>query len=258
MSDKKQIAFITGATSGIGKAFAKKFASEGYDLIITGRRKQLIKSVADKISKKYGVNVEVIIIELSDDDDLDKLVQKVKATKNLDILVNNAGFATEKKFHEEDIKDQEAMVKVHVLAIIKLVHAAIPNMLERGKGTIINVSSIGAFAASPRNATYSGTKAFINAFTESLHLELLKTGIKVQTLCPGLTRTDFHEKMGYDNSKLHKNRGIIRWMSPEEVVAISLRDLKIGRVISVPGFWNNLLKNLARLVPRTIYYKFLS
>ncbi|MFX0064103.1 MAG: SDR family NAD(P)-dependent oxidoreductase [Candidatus Hermodarchaeota archaeon] len=98
----------------------------------------------------------------------------------------------------------------------------------------------------------------MNTFTESLHLELHKTGIKVQALCPGFTRTDFHEKLGYDNSKLHKNRGIIRWMSPEEVVAISLRDLKLGRVISVPGFWNNLLKNLARLVPRTIYYRFLS
>ncbi|MFX0064108.1 MAG: SDR family NAD(P)-dependent oxidoreductase [Candidatus Hermodarchaeota archaeon] len=103
MSNKKQVAFITGATSGIGKAFAKKFASEGYDLIITGRRKQIIESVANKISKKYGVTVEVIIIELSDDDDLDKLVQKVKSTKNLDILVNNAGFATEKNFHEEDV-----------------------------------------------------------------------------------------------------------------------------------------------------------
>jgi short-subunit dehydrogenase len=255
--NRKEIAIITGATSGIGAAFAKRFAGEGYDLIITGRRKEKIHALADELGKTFNINVDVVIAELSNPDKVDALAQKIRNTSNLCILVNNAGFATRGYFWEEDINGQENMVKVHILATIKLTHAAIPNMVAQGRGTIISLSSLGAFAPVPGNATYSGTKAFLSTFTESLHLELVGTGVKVQALCPGFTRTDFHERMGIDKSNL-KDKGVMKWMSAEEVVEISLEYLEKNKVICIPGFWNKVLSLLPVILPHSLYYKMVS
>lgn len=252
---KRPIALITGATSGIGEAYARRFAPQGYDLIITGRRKEKINRVADEIELACAVDVEVIIAEFSDPEDVDALVQKVRNTENLDILVNNAGFATKRYFHNEALEGQQNMVQVHVLAPMKLTYAALPNMIAREKGVIINVASLNAFDPLPTATTYSGTKAFLTAFSESLHMELAGTGVKVQALCPGFTRTDFHERIGLHRSK-QKNVGIIRWMSPEKVVDVSLTCLKKDRVLCVPGLWNRLLLFwLVKLVPRSLYYR---
>jgi short-subunit dehydrogenase len=248
-------ALITGATSGIGEAFARRFASQGHDLIITGRRKEKINRLAHELIQTFAVDVEVIISELSNPGDVDALAQTVRATENLHILVNNAGFTTKSDFLHEDLEGQQNMVQVHVLAPMKLTYAALPNMIAGGKGTIINVSSLGAFTPLPKAATYSGTKAFLVVFTESLRVELAGTNVKVQALCPGFTRTDFHERIGFDRSK-QKNMGIIRWMSPDKVVDISLKCLKNNQVICVPGFWNKVLVFAThRLLPRSLYYK---
>ena len=255
---EKPRALITGATSGIGEAYARRFASQGYDLIITGRRKEKINHLADELAQTCAVDVEVVIAEFSNQGDVDALAQKVRDTENLDILVNNAGFTTKSYFHHEDLEGQQNMVQVHVLAPMKLIYAALPNMIARGRGTIINVSSLGAFTPLPKTATYSGTKAFLAVFTESLRMELAGTNVKVQALCPGFTRTDFHERIGIDKSK-QKNVGIIRWMPPEKVVDISLRCLKNNQVICVPGFWNKILLCAThRLLPRSLYYKSIS
>jgi short-subunit dehydrogenase len=255
---EKPRALITGATSGIGEAFARRFAHQGYNLIITGRRKEKINRLAHDLTQTCAVNVEVIISELSNPGDVDALAQKVRDTENLDILVNNAGFTTKRYFLHEDREGQEKMVQVHVVTPMKLTYAALPNMIAQGKGAIINVSSLGAFTPFPTTATYSGTKAFLVVFTESLHLELAGTNVKVQALCPGFTRTDFHERIGMDKSK-QKNVGIIRWMSPEKVVHISLRCLKKNKVICVPGFWNKVLRFAThKLLPRSLYYKSVS
>ncbi len=254
---KTKTALITGATSGIGKAFAYFFAKAGYNLVITGRRENIIQPIAEKLEKKYGVSVEVLIIELSNQLDLDELVQKTKEIKELEVLVNNAGFATRGTFVENDFSQQEAMVRVHILTVMKLTHAALPNMLLRKKGIIINVSSMGAYLIGPHNTVYCGTKTFINAFTESLHLELLNTGIRVQVLCPGFVVTDFHRKMGYNLAKLQKNRGLIQWMTPKEVVIASIRDLARGKVVSIPGKSNQFLYFLSRFLPRQMFYSLL-
>jgi short-subunit dehydrogenase len=238
-----KIALITGATSGIGAAFAKKFASQNYDLIITGRREEKISTFADELRSKYKVNIEVIICELSNDQHLELLFERVKNLKNLAILVNNAGFAVRNKFHEENFTVFENMIKVHVLATIKLTHAALPNMISNNEGIIINVSSIMAFFPFPRNSMYTATKAFINLFTESINLELKNTGVRVQVLCPGLTLTDFHEKMGLDTRELAKKPTWL-WqppMLPERVVEISLRCLAKNKVICIPGIFNKLI-----------------
>jgi short-subunit dehydrogenase len=255
--ERSQTALITGATSGIGAAFASRFAADGYDLIITGRRRKNIDALADELAETYAVKVEVVIAELSEPDQVKMLVQKVYGRQNLAILVNNAGFGAGECFVERDVNAHGQMARVHVLATIELVHAALRKMIPAGKGSIINVSSLGAFTPIPGNATYCGTKSFLIRFSESIHLELAGTGVKIQVLCPGFTRTDFHAKMGIDESRL-KDRGIIRWMSPEEVVETSLRCLDKNKIVCIPGFWNKTIASIARLAPRSLYYRFAS
>lgn len=248
--EEKKTALITGATSGIGEAFARRFGKDGYNLIITGRRKDKINNLADELTKKFGINVQVFTTELSNTNEVDLLIKNI----NINILVNNAGFATKDVFVNEDLNIQQQMVNVHIMCPMKLIHSILPKMIDQGNGTIINVSSLSAFLIIPKNATYSGTKAFLKAFSESLHLELINTGVKLQILCPGFVKTNFHEKIGIFKSK-QKNRGIIRWMSPEKVVDISLDELKRDKLICKPGFFENLGLNMLTLLPKTIYYK---
>jgi len=256
MSDKKT-ALITGATSGIGAEFARHLASEGYDLIITGRRKKEIKKIADDISARYKVSVEVIIAELSDKGDMEKVAKRIGKITNLKFLVNNAGFGVEGAFHETDFFDHERMLLVHNLAVMKLTYAALPSMISSGGGSIINVSSISSRIFMPGFAMYNATKSFLVAFTETLHMELKKNNIKLQALCPGFTRTDFHSKMGYEESAL-PDRGFIRWMKTSDVVNISLKALNKGKVVCVPGFLNKFLYRLIGMLPRRMVYKTLS
>jgi short-subunit dehydrogenase len=257
-SIEKKTACITGATSGIGAAFAKRFAKQGYDLIITGRRKEKIESLSNTLSKENKINVEVIIAELSDDKELDLLAENIKKIKNLEILVNNAGFAKENYFHEEDFSTHEVMLKVHNLALIKLCHAVLPDMVSKGKGIIINVSSLIVFTPFPTYAIYSASKSFVKLFTESIYLELQGTGVKVQALCPGLTRTDFHGKMGFDENTFYKDKGMMKAMTSEEVVDISLQYLEKDKVLCVPGGNNKLIRFLLKVLPQAVIYKMAS
>lgn len=248
-----RIALITGATSGIGAAFAKKYASMGYDLIITGRRVDKINQLAEKIKEKNGVKVEVIITELSNKNDISALVEKIK-DKDINALVNNAGFGYNSLFCEGDLKVFEDMIGVNVLLQINLIRAVLPGMIKRSNGSIINVSSEGAFLMFPKNAVYSGVKSFTKSFTESLYLELIGTGVKIQSLCPGLTKTDFHEKMGMNKAR-QVNRGIIKWMSPDEVVDCSIKDLSKDKVICIPGIHEKVLIKMLNILPRPVYNK---
>ncbi|MEI8054815.1 MAG: SDR family NAD(P)-dependent oxidoreductase [bacterium] len=238
---QRQIALITGATSGIGAAFARNFASKNYDLIITGRRVNKIKALAQELQAKYNINVEVIIIELTNACDLALLIQKVKEQKNLSVLVNNAGFGSRNNFNASDITVWGNMLKVHAEAVMQLTHAALPNMLAKNSGTIINVSSILAFFPYRKHAMYTATKAFINLFTKTIAKELKNTGIRVQALCPGLTATDFHMQMGVSH-------GFIKPMQPDVVVAKSLKHLKKNKTVCIPGFLNKLIVMLAVLI----------
>jgi len=237
-----KIALITGATSGIGAAFAQKFASQKYDLILTGRREDKIKMLSKKIEHEYGIKIEVVIAELTDDNDLELLINKIKLSKNIEILVNNAGFGNRKNFFDGELDIYEKMLKLHTLVPIKLTYAALQNMLLDNKGTIINVSSISAFYILPKTTIYGATKAFLNSFTETLKLELKNTKIKIQTLCPGITDTDFFDRFGENVTTLSKERGWPwRVMTPEEVVEKSLKDLAKNKTICIPGILNKLL-----------------
>jgi len=247
-------AVITGATSGIGAAFARRLASEGYDLLITGRRKKIIQQLADDVMKKHGVKVEVAIAELSLEKDLGGLEKRLASMERVDFLVNNAGYGVYVNFADAGADEHERMVKVHVTAPVRLTRAVLPGMVARKSGAVINLSSVGSFIPMEKNGMYGGTKAFLNIFSESLNIELRDTGVRVQALCPGFTRTDFHEKLGL-TTEGQKRLESYRWMSPDEVVDYSLRCLRKNRVICVPGLSYRFLTALVKLLPRKLLYR---
>jgi short-subunit dehydrogenase len=243
------LAVVTGASSGIGKAFAHYFASQGFDMLITGRRKEKIEEVAKEIRSEYGVNAEVILADLSVGGDLSGLLQAVGSKNNIAVLVNNAGYGMDRSFIEDAIERQLTMVEVHVNAPLMLIHKVLPQMMERKAGIIINVSSLAAYFPAPGNTIYAGTKSFLKTFTESLHFEVSRQGIHVQCLCPGYTYSDFHR----DGRGIKTN--LMPWMQPDEVVRYSLKCLEKGMVTCVPGFWNRFLVRMVTFLPRSLYYR---
>jgi len=235
---------ITGASSGIGAAFARSLASQGYDLVLVARREAQLRSLADDVQRKFNVNAQVFPADLSDPTQVKRLETQVAEIGDLEILINNAGFGVPGKFVEIQAERNAEMIQVHILATVRLCRAALPGMISRGRGSIINVSSIAAFMATPRNATYSATKAYLNVFSEALQDELKGTGIRVQALCPGLTHTEFHDHPGYEDYK--RRIPEFFWMQAEDVVRESLDALKKGRVICIPGFKNRLIVAIIR------------
>lgn len=249
----RKTALITGATSGIGKAYATALAARGYDLIITGRREAVIKEVAVKLQKRYGVSVTVCLVDLACDHQREKFMDFV-ATQSIDFLVNNAGYGADKSFTEDRYSKQEAMVKVHILASIELAHSVAQSMKVRQCGTIVNISSLAGFLMLPTSAMYCATKAFLTSFSQSLALELKPYNIKVQGLCPGFVHTDFHNKLDIAENKC-QNKGPIKWMDADTLVKSSLRALEAPwHVICVPGIYNQMGYQLLKVIPKTAYY----
>lgn len=251
MTPRPGTACITGASSGIGAAFARRLARDGYDLILHGRREALLRSLADRLARDHGIQTEVLCADLASKDGVRNLEERITKAPTLSLLVNNAGYSTIRYFSEEPIDGQEALISVHVVAPIRLTHAAIPVMRARGGGAIINVSSVAGFLIGPGSATYCATKAYLINFTETLHLELQGTGIRMQALCPGFTLTDFHKKLGYDTT----SRAFDKFMSAEDVVEQSLDDLRRGKVVSVPGLQYKVAAVAPRFIPRRLFYR---
>ncbi len=246
-------ALITGGTSGIGAAYAHRLAAAGYDLILTGRREKLLEKLCDELSQKHGILAGYVVAELADERQVKKIERLIKRIPRLRILVNNAGYGHPACFHEDDIAAQLDMLMVHNVAALRLTHAAVSGMIAQGRGAIINVSSVAAFMVSPRSMMYHATKVFLNSFSESLALELWDAGIRVQVLCPGFTRTDFHAKLGMGDE--HPIFTRYRFMSAQKVVEISLKYLKANRVICIPGWRNKIWVFFARFIPRRLFYR---
>ncbi|UCC16669.1 MAG: SDR family oxidoreductase [Dehalococcoidales bacterium] len=248
-------AVITGATSGIGAAYAKRLAADSYDLILTGRRQDIIQKLADDLTEKHGIKVKVIIAELSDDNDIQKVVDAINSTDNVEVLINNAGFSPdEEHFMGMEFRDVERMIKVHQTVPVRLGYAVVPKMEQRSRGIIINVSSMGAFLPSPNIIIYGATKAFLKIFSESLYMDLRRKGIKVQVLCPRLTRTDFHRELTQEKYKMISSK--YHWMTADEVVDYSLRCLEKNKgPICIPGVRAKLYSAIVPALPKSIYYK---
>jgi short-subunit dehydrogenase len=251
---RNKTVLITGATSGIGAEYARRFAREGCNLIITGRREAKIKALADELSRENGIHVEVVLIELSDAAATDKFLVRIN-DRDIDILVNNAGFGTLRFFHREPLQTHEDIIVVNILCAVRLTYAILPKMLKRRNGIIINVSSAGAYLPTPNEATYTGTKAFLRAFSEALHLELIGTGVKIQVVCPGLTRTDMPIRLGVPEDQI-VDRGPFKWKTPEEVVDASLKCLKKDKVVCIPGRLTRLQVFMRSILPDSFYYKY--
>jgi hypothetical protein len=234
---------ITGASSGIGAAFARVLAARQKNLTLVARRKERLENLASELRKNHNIDVEILVADLSYARDIDKVEKHIADNQPLDMLINNAGFVTSGRFSRTDLEEQEAMIRLHVIAPIRLTHAALPKMVERGHGTIINVSSNAAFIPLRGAVTYSGTKAFLVAFSEALQSELEGTGVHVQALCPGFTRTEFHDRLPrFKSSSIPAPF----WTYPEEVVAASLGAVEKNKVICIPGLTNRLLVAFAR------------
>jgi short-subunit dehydrogenase len=241
-------ALITGASSGIGAAFARQLASKGYHLILVARRKERLRALAAELQEGYAIAADVLAADLSDSADIQRVERRITEIETLDLLVNNAGFGAPGRFVERDLGIQLDMIHVHIIATVRLSHAALPGMIARRQGGIINLSSIAAFVSLPGSATYSASKAYLNVFSEALQAELKGTGVQIQALCPGFTRTGFHYTPVYEASDSRPIPGPL-WMSAEAVAAGSLRALDRGKVIYIPGFKNRVLATLARYTP---------
>lgn len=230
-------AVVTGGSSGIGEAFAERLAQDGYDLIIVARRRDRLETLAQRLQESHQVNVETLVADLSNHDDLRAVEKRLAEDAALELLVNNAGFGGYMPFVELDPDKAEELINLKVLAVTRLTRAALPGMIARGRGSIINVSSRLAFSAPlgssqlPKRATYAGANAFINTFTQLLQSELEGTGVQVQALCPGLVATEFHSHVGADTSRFPA--AVV--MKPEELVEASLAGLKLGEVICIPA-----------------------
>jgi short-subunit dehydrogenase len=243
------LAVITGASSGLGVAFARKLAARGYDLLLIARREDRLRSIAREIGEQYHVRAEILAADLTDDAALTMVARRIRDAADLGLLVNNAGFGTLGYFFEADPHAQEQMHRLHVLATMRLSHAALANLVPRGEaGTgIINVSSIAAYGASPQNVSYCATKAWMNRFTEGLAIELgtRSSPVRVQALCPGFTLTEFHDTMPMDRSRIPASL----WLNPDVVVGESLGGFDRRAMFVIPGWRYKLLVWIMKLVP---------
>ena len=247
MSELKT-ALITGASSGIGAAFARQLANAGYNLILVARREARLAALAAELEQNCAVQADILVADLADPAGVDLVADRLARLDSLALLVNNAGFGTRSRFANIDPARTLEMIHVHIIATARLSRAALPGMIARKKGAIINVSSLAGFVPLPGSVTYSATKAYLNSFSQALQIELAGSGVQVQALCPGFTYTEFHGRpgpAGYNRGAFTKQM----WMTAEAVVDGSLKALERGQVVYVPGLVNKFLAALIYLSP---------
>ncbi|MER5866472.1 SDR family oxidoreductase [Kitasatospora sp. NPDC002040] len=236
-------ALITGATAGIGAAFARRLAADGRSLVLVARDAERLAATAAELTKKYGIEAEVLPADLATEAGITALEARLRdGDRPVDILINNAGFGNKGAFLTVPLEQELDMLKVHVEAILRTTTAALPGMRERGFGAIVNVASVAAFL--PRG-TYGASKAWVVSFTQGVARDLGGTGVRLMALAPGFTRTEFHQRAGMGTS----NVPAWGWLSAERVVDEALRDLARGRSLSIPGKRYKAAVAIARLLP---------
>jgi uncharacterized protein len=245
----KPVALVTGASSGIGRAYAGRLAAAGYDLVLVSRDQQRLESLAYALTDVHGVFVEVWPADLSRESSLIELESRILRLENLRFLVNAAGFLTKGHFADVAVESQSAMVRVHCEAVVRLTRAALPGIVASGgRRAIVNVASVAAFGTSAGNITYCATKAFLKSFSEGLAIELADNGVRVQALCPGYTKTEIHERASMPTQGIPESW----WLTAEKVVEDSYRALSRGQVVCVPGLRYRILTTLAPLFPASL------
>jgi len=241
---------VTGASSGIGREIALQLAAERTDLVVVARDTERLEQLAADIAKTGAtVRVEVLSADLADPGQLATVEARVADPgRPIDLLVNNAGFGTYGDFADLPIDGEEREIRVNVIALVRLAHAAFGAMRKRGEGTILNVSSVAGLQATPGNATYGATKAFVTSFSEAIYGEAKGTGVKVSMVLPGFTRTEFQDRAGIEGRKIPE----IAWMDADKLAASALKAAKAGEPFHVPGLLNKTLVGVTRPLPRSL------
>lgn len=249
MSLNRSPALVTGATAGIGAAFVAQLAREGSDLILVARTEERLLARVKELTERYGIAVETIAADLSTDEGLGRVQARVAdAERPIDLLINNAGIGLQADFLDSDSADEDRMLALNVRALMRLTHAALPVMVGRGSGGIINVSSVAGLVPTATGATYGASKAWVTAFTESLSMLVKDTGVRLTSLNPGFTRTKFEDRLGISRGGVSERL----WLDADDVVATALRDHRRGAVISIPGAQYKASVVAARLLPRRV------
>jgi short-subunit dehydrogenase len=239
-------ALITGATAGLGASFARQLAAERYDLVLVARDEERLKAYAAELAERYGVSVTPLPADLATEAGCAAVVERL--AEPVDMVINNAGFSLNKPFLRSDAEDEARLLRVNVLAVMRLTHAALPGMVERGHGDVINVSSVAGFFAVMGGSTYPATKAWVTNFSQSVAQSVRRQGVRVMALCPGYVRTEFHERAGINMSKTPE----WAWLDADSVVREALRDLRRGRQVSVPNWKYKLAVAAGRHAPLAV------
>jgi short-subunit dehydrogenase len=241
-------ALVTGASSGIGEAFARELAARRHDLVLVARRADRLEEEASRLAAAHGVAVEVLAADLASPDGIAVTAERLSdASRPVDLLVNNAGIGTVGSFWELPVDAELAMIHLNVLALVQLTHAALGPMVERNTGGVINVSSLGAYQPVPFNATYGATKAFVSSFTNAVREELRGTNVRLMVVAPGFTRTEFQET-SFEPRALPE----FVWQSADEVASTAMRAYDRGRTVCITGAMNVVAAAASSVMPAVV------
>ena len=239
------VALITGASVGIGEQFARQLSERGHDVVLVARDAARLEALAKEIDGRNGAHAEVLTADLTDPQQLATVEARAR---HVDLLVNNAGFGTFGSFHTLDIDTEIREINLNVIALVRLTHAAAAAMVERGRGGILNVSSLAGFQPGPSNGTYGATKAFVTSFTEAVHEELRGTGVSVTVLCPGFTHTEFQSRANVPAGSVPG----FMWQEAPEVARAGLDGVAKNKAVVIPGTTNKVMGTLSALTPHAI------
>ncbi|MEN3306643.1 MAG: uncharacterized protein V7603_2845 [Micromonosporaceae bacterium] len=242
-------ALVTGATAGIGAAFARRLAATGYHLVLVARDEARLAASAADLASRYGREVTALPADLSTSEGCASVAARVSS--GVDMLVNNAGMSLNRSFRRSAIADEERLLALNVGAVLRLTHAALPGMVERGRGDVVNVSSVSSFAAVMPGSTSPASKAWVTSFSEAMALAVRRYGVRVMALCPGYTRTEFHERAGIDMARTPD----WLWLSADHVVRDALRDLERGKLVCVPDWRYKAAVFGMRHAPRRLFHR---
>ena len=237
-------ALVTGATAGIGESFSRLLAANNYNIVLVARDLPRLQERAAALEAKFGISTHVIQADLATDDGCLKVEQYILENQ-IDVLINNAGFGTNKAFTMSTLDVEQQLLDVLVRTPMRLMHVALPLMKARDNGIIINVSSVAGYIA---GGSYSASKSYLTVLSESLNTELSATHVKVSALCPGFTRTEFHQRGRMKMAGLPE----FMWLNSDRLVAEAWKDAQAGKAVSVPGWQYKLLVGFITLAPRPL------